>query len=215
MKGVFSIDGPVMSFLNKVADLVWLNILYIICCIPIVTIGASTTALYYVTMKMISNEEGYITRNFFKSFKQNFKQATIIWAIILVVCIVLFFDFRILQLIAFPGKKIFSVVMTAIGMILMLTMIYIFPLLAKFENTVKNMFKNALILSMAQFPRTLCIVFIMCLPIALYLVAFYIAIPFALLIGFSGVAYSVSFFFVKIFEKYFGVKPEEEEQTRE
>ena len=74
----FNMDSPVMNFLGRVADLVWLNILYIICCLPIFTIGAATSALYYVTMKMVADEEGYITKSFFKSFKDNFKQATII-----------------------------------------------------------------------------------------------------------------------------------------
>ena len=65
----FNMDSPVMNFLGRVADLVWLNILYIICCLPIFTIGAATSALYYVTMKMVADEEGYITDREVKQLK--------------------------------------------------------------------------------------------------------------------------------------------------
>lgn len=69
--------------MGRAADLMILNIVFIICCLPIVTIGASLTALHYVTLKMVRNEESYIVKSFFKSFKQNFKQATIINLIML------------------------------------------------------------------------------------------------------------------------------------
>ena len=77
MGRIFSLDSPLFSFLNKVADLILLNILTMICCLPIITIGASMTALHYVVLKMVRDEESYIVRSYFKSFRQNFKQATI------------------------------------------------------------------------------------------------------------------------------------------
>ncbi len=81
----FDLDSPLMSTLSKLADLIILNILVVICSLPLFTIGASLTAMHYVVLKMVRNEEGYIIKSFFKSFKQNFKQATIIWLILLVV----------------------------------------------------------------------------------------------------------------------------------
>ena len=83
MGKVFALDSPLMNGLSKLADLIWLNILATICCIPIITIGASLTALHYVVLKMVKDEEGYITRSFFKSFKENFKQATLMWLMLL------------------------------------------------------------------------------------------------------------------------------------
>ena len=70
--------------MGRVADLIILNLIFIVCCIPIVTIGPALTALYYMTLKMARNEETYIIRGFFKSFKENFRQAIVIWLIILV-----------------------------------------------------------------------------------------------------------------------------------
>ena len=93
----FDLDSPLMSALNKLADLISLNILVIICSLPVFTIGASMTALHYVVLKMVRNEEGYIIKSFFKSFKQNFRQATIIWLILLVLIGVLIGDFLILR----------------------------------------------------------------------------------------------------------------------
>ena len=72
MRNLFSMDSGIFRFLTRLADLMILNILFIVCCIPIVTIGASVTSLYYVTLKMAVNEEGYIAKAFLKSFRQNF-----------------------------------------------------------------------------------------------------------------------------------------------
>ena len=69
-----SIDGPVMRFLGKVADMMILNLLVLFCSIPIITMGAALTAMHYVALKVVRNEESYITKDFFKSFKMNFKQ---------------------------------------------------------------------------------------------------------------------------------------------
>ena len=78
MNRFFNMDNKFFVFMGRVADLLLLNFLCILCCIPVVTAGASITALYYVTLKMARDEESYIARSFFRSFKQNFKQATII-----------------------------------------------------------------------------------------------------------------------------------------
>ena len=72
MGKIFNLDSPFVQFMSRVADLMWLNILFLLCCIPIFTVGASTTAMYYVTLKMVRNEDSYITKSFIKSFKQNF-----------------------------------------------------------------------------------------------------------------------------------------------
>ena len=92
-----NLDSPLMQGLGKMADLMWLNVLTLICCLPIVTIGASLTAMNYMALKIARNEECYITRGFFKSFKENFRQATVIWLIFLVVILILAGDFAIIK----------------------------------------------------------------------------------------------------------------------
>src|SRR5699024_1479033 len=92
---LFSYDSMLSRFLYLVGDIVTLHFLWLLCSLPIVTMGASTTALYYSCMKRIRTNEGYPTRNFFKSFKENFRQSTLIWLGMVIIGLILFFDLRI------------------------------------------------------------------------------------------------------------------------
>lgn len=146
MGNLFNLDGPVLQFINKITYSVYLNILWFICCIPIVTAGASTTALFYVTLKIVKNEEGNITKAFFRSFRANLKQGTKIWLILLFLGAILCTDGYVLYHLRFENifwtlcTAVFFVAAAAYAIVLM----YIFPLLARFDNTVGAMFKNAL-----------------------------------------------------------------------
>lgn len=92
MNRLFNPEGPVLQFVNKIVYSVFLNILWFICCIPIVTAGASTTALFYTTLKIAEGDDAEIARKFFRAFKSNFKQSTIVWLILLAVGILLAAD---------------------------------------------------------------------------------------------------------------------------
>ena len=146
MNHLFNLDGPVLQFINKIVYSVYLNILWFICCIPVITIGASTTALFYVTLKISKDEEGSITKAFFHSFKENLRQGTVIWLILLAFGIILGIDGYVLYHMRFENvfwtlcTAVFCVAAAAYAIILM----YIFPLLARFDNTIVAMFKNAL-----------------------------------------------------------------------
>ena len=147
-------DNVVMRALGKIGDMICLNVIWLICCIPIITIGASTTALYTVMLRMVKNEEGYIFRGFLKAFKSNFKQSTLIWLILLLLGIVWTVDFRVAGFIPGMAGIILSAIFLALGFILLSVMIYIFPLTARYENGIKATFKNALILTVAKLPYT-------------------------------------------------------------
>lgn len=146
MNNLLNLDGPVMQLINKIVYSVYLNILWFICCIPIVTIGASTTALFYVTLKIAKNEEGNLSKAFFHSFKENLKQGTVIWLILLCLGIALGIDGYVLYHLRFENA--FWTLCTAFLLIAIaayaIVLMYIFPLLARFDNTVGAMFKNAL-----------------------------------------------------------------------
>ena len=96
-------DNVVTRGLGKVADFMILNVLWIICSIPIVTIGAATTAMYSVMLRLVKDEEGYIVKGFFKAFKENFKQSTIMWLIYMVVGTIIFVDINFARVIG--GQK--------------------------------------------------------------------------------------------------------------
>lgn len=206
MKGLFNYDGPVMSAMSRIADLIILNILTVICCIPIITAGAALTALHYMTIKMVRKEECYIVRGYFKSFKQNFKQATIIWLILLVAMFIIWGDFHILNSGIISLPKAFSVIIMAVGFLFMMMVIYTFPVLARFDNTIRNTLKNAFFMSILNLPRTLLVIVIYVLPFIIMLTA-PILMPIIFLGGLSIPVYLASYMFVKIFKKF---EPQEE-----
>ena len=141
MSGFFSMDNPVWNFLGKMWDVIWLTLLWFVCSIPIFTIGASTTAFYYVGLKIVGDEEGYITKQFFHSFKQNFKQSTVIWLIMLVVGFVLGFNVKFYLSL---NNKVSTVLMILILFMLwvyLMMLQYVFAVLSKFDNTIRNIFK--------------------------------------------------------------------------
>lgn len=158
MRDIFNMDGGLFRFLSKVADMFILNILFIICCIPIVTIGAASTALVYVFLKMKDGEEGYISRTFFRSFKQNFKQSTIIWLILLVLAVILGIDHRMVQLMEGTMAKVMQVVVYIGMLVWMMEFTFVFPIQSRFYNSVKNTMRNALLLALANFPRALAMI---------------------------------------------------------
>lgn len=202
----FNIDGPVLSFLNKMADLIILNILFLICCLPVFTIGASVTAMYYVTLRMVRDHEGYIARNFFNSFKENFRQATLIWIPSLLIIIILMLDIRLFS--ADPGITYQPVI---IGAYLLLFLMFflltcIFPVLSRFSNTTGQVVKNAFLIGLSNLPYTVCILLIQIIPLVLTAMAplkYSFIFLLWLLFGFSLIAYVCSFLFeYKLFKKY-------------
>lgn len=216
MGNIFNPDNKFFTFMGHVADLVILNILFIVCCIPIVTIGASFTAMYYVTLKIVRGEEAYIVRSFFKSFKENFKQATIIHVIMLVAGIILFCDLRITVNMTGTLSNVLYCILIAFSLLYAILLLYIYPVLAKFYNSIKNTFNNAFLMSIRHLPYTVLMLVISALPI----IPFFVpnaqlqstTVMLIVLLGFALVACCNSFFFRKIFDHYI---PQEEEELSE
>jgi uncharacterized membrane protein YesL len=129
MDKLFNMDNKFFTVMGRVADLIMLNVVCLICCLPIVTIGASLTALHYVTLKMARNEESYIIRSFFKSFKQNFKQATIINLIMLVIAAILYMDLNIVPNLGGTMSQVLYILFIAFGIIYLMVFLYIYPVL--------------------------------------------------------------------------------------
>lgn len=202
----FNMDNKFFVFMGKIADLCMLNLLCIICCIPIVTAGASLTALYYVTMKMVRNEETYIFRSFFRSFKQNFKQATVINIIMLAAAALLYIDTNIAGKMGQPAGKILGMIFAAFTLLYVMILLYVYPLLAKFYNSVKNTFKNAILMAIRHLPYTILMLLICACPILiLFIPSFQIQMSLIMLVILFGpavIAYGNSHFFVRIFDKY-------------
>ncbi|MGN0326755.1 MAG: YesL family protein [Lachnospiraceae bacterium] len=135
-----------VSWAEKMVDLVLLNILWIVCSIPIVTMGAATVAMHYVIQKMAAGEVYHLWDDFWKGFRQNWKQGTAAEAVLLLMAAVAVADFRIGT--NLPGT--IGMVCQFIGVLLILVWlaieVMIFPLLARYQNSFGNSMKNALVL---------------------------------------------------------------------
>lgn len=211
-------DNVVIRALSKICDMVCLNIMWLICCIPIVTIGASTTALYSVMLKMVKNEEGYIFRGFFKAFKMNFKQSTISWIIILAFGILCWMDSRIATMMPGTAGMVLSGVFLLAGFLLLGVMIYVFALTARYENTVSVTFKNALILTVGRLPYTFLMVAVMVAAVVASLwntATLMFALPLWLLIGGALIAWVNSFLLRRVFTIFEENDTAENENTTE
>lgn len=203
--------------MGKVADLIILNLICVLCCLPIVTIGPSLTALHYVTMKMVRNEESYIVKNFFKSFKENFKQATIINLIMLVVGIMLFLDINIVKRMSGKLYSGLFVVFIAFLLLYMLVFLYIYPVLAKFYNTIKHTFINAFLMSIRHLPYTFVMLVITLLPIGIFFIPSLqlqsTCLMLLLIMGPAVIAYLNGHFLVRIFDNYIPKEEDAQEET--
>lgn len=197
---LFNFDSPLMQALGKMADLLWLNILTLICCIPIVTIGASLTAMNYVALKIARNEECYIAKDFFKSFRQNLKQATAIWLLIFLLILVLAGDFYIINNSDIAFGNVIRIIITVFAVALLFTVIHVFPVLAKFDNTIRNTVKNAFLMSIMQFPKTLLMIVLYILPAVIFVFFTEIA-PIPFLFGLSVPAWLSAKLYSGFFQK--------------
>lgn len=209
MGRILDMDSPFMRFLNRVGDLLILNILMIICCIPVITAGAAFTAMNYVLLKIVRDREGYLIRGFFKSFVENFKQATLIWLLMLFVVAIYIGDILIFNYSGLVFPKPVMIAVLAVAIFLIMIAVYVFPLQARFENKIRNTLKNAMVLAFANLPKTILMIACYILPLVLCYFSSY-AILFVILFGFSAPTYGVVWIYSGIFKK---IEPETEEVT--
>lgn len=205
MHKLFSLDGHLFAILGKTADLILLNVLWVLCCLPIVTIGASTTALYSVSLKLFRNEESYIIRSFFHAFKENLRQASILWMMVLLTGGFLSYDMFIVNQLPSSSGSLSKTLLSIALLLFFLMLNYLFPLLAKFQNSVKNICINALLMSLLHFPYTLLIMaatFIPALLMCRFPVVFVYGIFIYLFIGGALTAFVNAFLFERIFPRY-------------
>ncbi len=209
MKGFFSYDSVLFRGLDKLGSLFILNLLTLLCSIPLITAGAAFTALYYVTMKMVRDEETYVTKEYFRSFRQNFRQGTIIWMINFIIMSFLVFDYRLMAANkeSIPASRILMILVLSCSVFLAVELAYVFPVLAKFYNTVKHTMKNAFLMGIRHFPRTMAILFIDVIFLIIAAIGIYrngksILAPLYICLGISVPAYANSFIFIKIFDQY-------------
>ena len=160
----WAIDSPVMRVLGRLGDIIILNMIFVVGCIPVITIGTSLSALYAVAMKMARGEDPSVWKEFWKAYKRNFRPATICWLVMAVIAILLFVDFRIIGVLKRGSESMYSIMRIVLAVILgmwMLMFQYLFPYIARFENTVKQTLKNAFLLMIRHLPWALLLLVIL------------------------------------------------------
>lgn len=203
MMKLLSLDSPVMRFLSKAADLMLLNALFLICSLPVITIGASLTALFTATMKLSKNEEGYLITTFFKSFKRNFRQSTTAWLIFLSIGTIAAVDFLAVPS-SFPYLgSVLHFLLGTVVLLALLTAAYVFPCLARFEGSLNIIMKNSILIATVNLPVTLAL---FALPVMSVVISMFFGLSSACLYftlcGFSLNAFAASFLLQNVFAKY-------------
>ena len=216
MKGIFSPDNPVARFFVKLGYIWYLDILWLVTSLPIFTIGASTTALLYRSMKL-QKEEGYPTKNFFHSFKENFKQATGIWMIYLGVGALLALDLIYWNKrgAGFSNLNMPWALSIAACILYGISLSYVFAIQSKFVNTVRNTILYSILLPYRNLKQTILIAIVLIAVIYFNVTTVYAVNFMTLNFGVGLIAYLFGVFYSDVFEKYIPKEKEDGESEEE
>lgn len=202
---MFSMDSRFMHLLGRITDIVILNLCFIISCLPVITAGAGLTALYAVNLRMVRNEESYIFRDFWRAFKENFKQSTVCWLIFLAAGIIFIADYRMTDSMPVQLSWIFRIGLTILLFIYFLVMSYVFPYIARFEDKLGICLKNAFLIGASNIGYTL----IMAVITAAGIVITFYSPGFMMIMaliwffgGFALISFVNSYFLRRAFSKY-------------
>ncbi len=196
MKRLFDLDNPVMRALGKLYDLMIANVLFLVCSLPVVTFGASLAGMTKVTQDIVRETGSGPAKAFFRSFRSNFRQATVLWLILAAFFVCTIFDMILIDTyLAGTVAQMLRALLVMFAVVVVAVACYMFPLLVRYDNTLIAHCRNALILAGAKLPRTVCLVALTLLPAALayFSLASFLRISLLFsIIGFSGLNYLCS-----------------------
>lgn len=201
---VFQFEGPLYRFLERAFDLVLLQLLWVICSLPVFTIGASTTALLTVTMRMARGEEGYVFKGFLKAFQENFKKSTLLFGLFFAAIAWCIFMILVSMGSGNAFLQILEIPEAAIVCILVAALQYVFAIQARYENRVWQTAKNAVTLSLRFLPYTLILLSVAVVPILItaYVPSIYgVMLSLWLFGGSSLIALADSYILIRVFDK--------------
>ena len=203
MRFLFDLNSPFMQFVSRFCDLVILNLVYLLSCLPIFTIGAATAALYATVFPMDTDREGKLLRTYFRAFGENFKQGTAVFLLLALFGAATYYNMVALTA---PGATLgYGILVAAVAVALVLCFVWawVFPLISRFQNSIPAMLKNALLLAVGNLPRTILVTVLNVFPWALLVVNLYAFLRLGFLwfsLYFSAAAYYNSRILKKIFD---------------
>lgn len=157
-------ENGFFSFMNRLGDLIFLNLVFLITCIPIVTIGDAMISIYSISLKMARGEEGYVIRGYLKAFKENLKQGLIVGIVLEIILSILGLDAWFLYYSTESYRDAGLMVTVAALVFVIMVMQFLFPLLARYENSISNSIRNAILLSISKLPYTIALIVIGAIP---------------------------------------------------
>lgn len=218
MRKLFDIDNPVFQLLARMTDLVVLGLLCLVCCVPVVTIGPAVTALFKAVYDLTIERGGGMVRTYFRAFRTNFKQTVTVWLMALVGFASLGCNWFLLKL-YYQGAsyEVLAWLVLIFALVLVAFLCYIFPLIARYENTLRQHAQNAAILLIRYFPRTMLMVLIQMLPLLMLL-----HMPYAMMqtllfwiLFYAGFAAQANAFILQPVFNRLEAKPEDQERPEE
>ena len=197
---VFEEGNPFQGFLNKMTDLLILNLITLLLCLPVITAGAALTAMHYVLLKMVRGEEGYILQSFFRAFKREFRQATIMWFLFMALAALMVSTLTMVLQGggSYPLWLPSSILVVAV--LELICMIYSFAMQSRFDNSVYHTILNAVTLTFAELPSSLEMAVITLVPLIAFIFAT-ILLPLLVLFGLSVPCYACAMIYDPIFRK--------------
>lgn len=205
MRNLFNLDNPFVQFLARVGDLIIVNVLFLLCCLPVVTVGASLAAMQKVTQAIALEEDNGIVKTFFRGLRENFRQATALWVMILVFAVSMLFNYLIVMgFTAGTVSVVLKWVLVILAVLVLVLAVYMFPLLARYQNTIREHAVNALILAVVKLPRTIALVALAALPVLIAVISmqtFLQTLIFWLTVGFGFVSYIASVLLKPVFRE--------------
>lgn len=163
MKNLFNLDNPFVQFLSRVGDLIIVNTLFLLCCVPVVTVGASAAALHKVSQAIILDEDNGTVKTFFRGFRENFRQATALWLMMLLFAAAMVCNWFLILGFA-GGSMVLKAVVLVFSAVVLVLAAWMFPLMARYHNSLRQHANNALILAVVKLPRTVGLVALLALP---------------------------------------------------
>ena len=199
MRGIFDVDGPVISFIIKIFDCMCLSVLWFFCSLPIITVGASSTALYHTIYHYIRNGEGTLLRTFFGAFRENWKRSTLLWLVVLFIGVLLIADVLVFRTLAIQGDglgRLYGVVLMLCAVVLTWSS-YLAAYAARFQGTVKEVLRISFLLVVVHPIRAIGVFAILAIGIFLSIIntGFLTITP-------AGVCWGCSFLIEGVFAKH-------------
>lgn len=208
MSGIFDPENKVMQLGVKFADLLLVNAMTLLLSLPVITAGAAFSAMHYMVLRIYRDEQASVIREYWRAFRQNWKQGTRLLLIYLGIGAVLGCDIYLIAADLINWGQYFNLLVLAVTVIYLISLAWVFVLQSRYNYGIRDMVKYSLVLGFRNLPASVAMVILAAAPIAFFLVMAK-AIPFVLLMGASLPAFLQAMLYSRILDRFEGVDPKD------